>query len=1602
MYFNNLEDLIDKMFDDFYQTQITEKKHQKIFNEINFVKNQKEINDILNIYSKTINLDSYTNFQIRNMILETIKKYITIYLFLYIGFFYSKSESSYINNIVEITKNQSQYDFKIIDFFNSESNSLIIESYQLISHINSYINAPPSKKEILAKSKSFEKAINFLAAFKEDFIETNFKLKDSSLNAHNIIKTFILINIYLSKEKQILIKNLELLESSEGEFIFIDIVMPKREQIDFRSIESLFTQKQIFAGIAYTFWDYIQTYEKTLIKIPTSNDEKILSLINSGLFIPISDDILLYNQATKKYDKSGENTKFKEDTKIKYIIDKIDSALTPLNKKFYQPLIYRKAILINNIEDIKILNKFINQSSISQDNRSYLKELESYMLYPYIHLKENPNGILINLTKTIDSIRTVSLETKGEFVQKPTRFVQMRTGSKDNYILMNGFLIRPQFKSLYCVRNKDLKNILSHNNPSNSLNSFDLYFDYIINEYMQNNNNLEPFYWLFNTKNDFVKNILYEQQNKFSNQDMIKHILGIFYDKLIDSIYAHIIELSTKQNDINPITLQEVEDIIRKFKKNKINIPLSSELKEKLLDEVCNRIIKSKALIYDLEDDKIFGLFGDVITLKDYKSIKQIKKNIIRIDTNDKIGEIGEIGEIDKIDDIDKNKSSKDAIQNVPNVSLQEIKGSCQHYITMNRIYELSKINPKLFTEELYIFLQRYVTKNVEGNYICKSCGFYLNISSYVQDGHYDDSSQKFVGYTMQLNTQLEDIPEYEKYKGSIRSIDKYIERIGLITNILYFVGSSPTTRSRRKLIIKDCIDIVLINNIQLKKNYKERKTISLKSYSLTNSELFTFDLDNQIFIFSSRDKDYLKPIKQNNVIGYIIFLMILELSESQISYITGDLKAYCNFKVFSKISPTLYENLKFRKNNEGDTVLVKEYQIFCYVLYIMSCFISKYNMWNYDTKEPQTKATRLKILPLIQKKIIHTVIDIINNILENASQNKIQIYEIISSKFYSKLNTVFANEDLYKKFQDANKSSTIESKDFISTKQDAFKLTGTYKEQPYENPHFWRRCKPHRLLIDVKFIDRPTPTEITNMTNCESGEFHEWTNDKILVKCSLCATLTNELKLDNSLSKTIISAHNLASLHKISNKYCYMDGRLHLFKLDPKQNKNICIKCLKPESYSYTKAELSQLELKIAEHKTQSNTESIEKNHSEQIAQQTNLHYQTKLAEKIKAKYNNSFIDEFVRLVEESIGSEHHNISFRDNIYIINHDHLGTLLNPPIKIFDKDNKIHLKENHPILKTNVLYYTSYSNGKVDIFYDALTLILLAYKEENNNIVILNDPSKTLILIYSFYNRIKMLGYPSNNIDLIEQKKAYLKEYIHDVGGIDDNIRAILIENIFRNHHTTLVNHIYKFQRLIQRIINGYGIKKKNYAKLNSYPNLKINPAQSYISEHDGQDYFSSQFDTLVEKYYKKLANIHLANDKEQHQIFKHWKGVDNITSVIDTSKINISSDIRSDIRSDNRSDNRSDIHSVISVDILNKNNFNGMLLLSYICTELGNLILFNQDKRIRQDICLLIIDFIDLLFNIYNEEKYINNKEYKKYYYFIHSAKYSDTIKDDM
>jgi hypothetical protein len=242
MYINKIDDLIDKVIDDFYSNIVLKDKLlPKIFKEPNFIKYQKDINLIMRNYTDKINLS-----EIRELvkssdavyaISETLKRYIAFYLFLTIGFYYTSKDDTYINNVVEFSKNQSEFGYKINNFFNSESNALLIRYSILIRNILVLLDADQVKIDIVKTKPDYKEAILFLNQLGSDYIDKNFRLenlqKNKQTQSHNIIKTIIILLLYRVTEKKEFFRLLEMTENLDGEYMFIDVVIPKQKYIDF-------------------------------------------------------------------------------------------------------------------------------------------------------------------------------------------------------------------------------------------------------------------------------------------------------------------------------------------------------------------------------------------------------------------------------------------------------------------------------------------------------------------------------------------------------------------------------------------------------------------------------------------------------------------------------------------------------------------------------------------------------------------------------------------------------------------------------------------------------------------------------------------------------------------------------------------------------------------------------------------------------------------------------------------------------------------------------------------------------------------------------------------------------------------------------------------------------------------------------------------------------------------------------------------------------------------------------------------------------------------------------------------------------------------------
>ena len=106
----------------------------------------------------------------------------------------------------------------------------------------------------------------------------------------------IYLNLYRAVEKKEIFNIIETTETSNGEFIFIDVVVPKSSFIDYNAIESMLEPHELKTNIPEIIYELInEDYSENITearKYFTDFDIKIQKLLNTHLIIPIVDDFL--------------------------------------------------------------------------------------------------------------------------------------------------------------------------------------------------------------------------------------------------------------------------------------------------------------------------------------------------------------------------------------------------------------------------------------------------------------------------------------------------------------------------------------------------------------------------------------------------------------------------------------------------------------------------------------------------------------------------------------------------------------------------------------------------------------------------------------------------------------------------------------------------------------------------------------------------------------------------------------------------------------------------------------------------------------------------------------------------------------------------------------------------------------------------------------------------------------------------------------------------------------------------------------------------------------------------------------------------------------
>lgn len=1570
MFINKIDELIENSINRFFHDVISKNKVlEKVKQELNFVKYQKQLNEILSNYFGSINIADITKIvdtpDNAELINNIIQRYIAYYLFLTIGHFYKGKEGTYINNIIEISNNQHSYKLKIVDFFNSDNNATLIKLHQLEKKVADISSMELSKISSVKNKPNMKPAMMFLneigkEMFMQHFRLENIKGKNKLEQAHNIIKTIIFRKLFLEHDKKEVHQILTDVEKGEGEYTFIDIVIPTSKYVDYQSIEDVLDKDVVLSGIANDVYEQIQKdldvdTKKTLL------ENKILQLVNKRWIVPIVDDFLLYHKDSENYDKFSKDhnltlKKKKENTKIKYIVNKVERAselysdtiknnqkyLREVEKTFYSPLIQRKAVIYNDIEDIRIINKIHNQGLKSMEGNEYYNDLMSYRLYPYLNFRDfKDTGFPLKLNQTIDIARYVSFDTDKKYKPFRNNTVQFRIGSKNMTINVVGLFVPPAAFGMKSLKVNQLRDVRKLGKMSGGKmkgesieNGFDATIKYLYNTLIKNQKHDANGYWVFRASTDNATMNKYEKIKKMTDAEQMKLLVTELYDYLVGATYQSILD---KIGKIKHAPYYYMNKYVNNLQKKLISIDSNEEFKNKLKKIIYHQKALPSEDKYDKNEDKFPGLSGDIVKLPVIK--KKADKDIIR----SKIV-------IDPYT-YDENLEKRIDIGNA----------ICQHNITWDKISSYRKRDPNKFTNDLYEFIQQYMVINIDNEYVCKSCGTQLNLKKYVSDGVFDNNVGKFVTFSSPMHVPLEDIREYKKLKIAVRSITKIVEKIASFVNIPMLIGSNNNVKWLTRSIVKDILDISIVHNKHLKQLTKQNKPITGDGVNASLSQLFYFDLEDSIFIYSSRDRDYFKYLKHNNVIAYTIIVMMLELNVDQLQYIKTD-KA-CNWLLYQKFGKVMFEGITIRKNDKGDRFPITKYPLFCYILYIFACLCTKYNVWHVESKE--TKESRRKMLPTIQKYIINTTINALNSLLSVKRNNKSnKIYQIISTKLYSKIESVFSQinyMNIYKEQFRSKIKKVGDKKIFVDNPTNIVQLTGKYKKFEYPYQIKYDTCIQHKSFIERIHQSRDKIDNITCVTNCKSGDFHEWKGTKGGFVCTLCGVKLNDIKENIKCDEIASANYKFKSLEKLAERYC-KSGDVHQFVYDEGKSCNICKNCAFATKDVPSQKELNELDRSIVELKNKNKTkmENIAKLLTSRLLKKQEKI--TTIINNLKSAYSSNknhksdyfyFIYKFIDTLQTIIGGNtninNDNFYIRDSVYIIDHDYQGNELKIPIVIADKDKKIKFRENHKEFKTNVLYYTDFKRGRVDVFYDAITLMLLGYKESNRETVYLKEKHVYMKINYSVLDMIKSLGYPSNNIDF----KYHLEKIDKEDKDIDYQTKAnMVVSNINRSRIENIKKTLGIVQRNIFRLKYGY----------------------TYNADEELTDN-----EKIVQLYQKKLKNIYISAKDSKTTVFSRLKQFQSslFFKSIDNKVVNIGEKER-----------------WVNYKIFSDYDYHGNLLLFYMIQEMNKLLDYNQDKFVRTNLAFLLINIIRNSYNMYNKDNIKNDIQIQRFKHILHARAY--------
>ncbi len=1431
IYINSIDECVNNIIDSFYFKVIENKSVSKKFKSIdNIYKNFDEllslIKSLINETVKSLKIkDLITGQDNYNKVIKLFNDYILLY------FFFNLVLDQKIDVIISLL-NKLNNKYKS-DLFQHSYFAKFNYYYKYINDYNDLLNSY-SKLKLDEKYKDIMISINNIG---EDVILSI--ISDKRDISHNILKIIIFREIYNKEDKNLIYKILESEEFVNAEYKYIDIIDTIYDTVDYATVSSLFNIRDVKSGLAEEVYNMISEYEMRSTKSSTI-DQKIDQLFQKKILIPITDEFLRYHKDTdvseKQYTNITDRYNKKDNTKIKFIITKFNkiknyysqkvqtnpSLKIEIQKLFYQPLLNRKAIIINDIEEMNIISKLELAGKTAIESNEYYEDLKQLRLSAYVEFNSAIRDSFSFIpSKSLESIRYCNFET----LNNPDNLkngLQYRTINDSNKVNIVGVALARYNKYLGCTTLKNTKDLSSYYK-----NSFAVAINSLRKIFLEDRQYSKMLYWLFNRKNDVLKMNLFDNLNYLPTNDYMKLCLGRIYDEMVKITYYNIL---VDINSYESLTIDESQKIIKQMESKLVIIPRNSLEYAELMKLIYYLKVKTDINITDKNEEKILGIDQEVIRLPKI-ILEKIKLHIIKVSKSELL--------LTNTDETDMYEGYL-----------------CQHTVTWSHLMRYKRTDPNRFNQHLSDFIKKYVVENGDKDFVCKSCYQLVDLTHFTTE-IYPGSDSIAISYS--LDTELETIREYSKFTRSIKNLDKIIERLSYSSNLSYYVGSSLESKFRRQEVIKNIIDVIDIQYKTLySKDTKERNDRSMaskKKYGCVLSNFFLFKFENEIFTVSSKETDKFKLFKMNNILTYILINFIIEINLSQILYLSFD--KLVNYFLFTKFGYNLFDNLYIRISNKNDLAPLKNYKLLCYVIYYISGIYAKLNIWYSDV---EYKANNIN--PQIQRIVIHTLVDALNSILEvNTKETKHYLYNIISTKFFNKLNLIY-NDDKSKDVLD-KLNKLVNKKVSITTDKKIKYSSGSSNAI---------LLKPYNT--DGKFILESSLGLKQKVASYPTIRFER---SKLKVKSQSEILGDKQEKINEKFLKE--------SLIKIGQLYDKNGNRL----ISKSQDTDEKVNDIKELSRIADIARENRLK---REHKLLKKVnQKLEKIEIKNLTSE-------KYVKELKTKFNkdiDTIIREFIKKLESLIGK---NININNNnyylfsdVYEIDHDYKGNK-RESIFLLENDKKVEFKADDGYFKQDIYYYYDATN-RVTVYYSSIEKYLLGYKENSKDIIRVFNTDCYLRVRYSVLNQLKLLGFNYMNNKMNKDIKDF--NSLKSVNSFANNILKIRLQN--------LKNCLSDIQQIIYQVKNHF-----DGSNLNIIAKIYISKIKKLETYDENSERIFKDWNILINSlYYEnieinklKISSLPNTNHYVSSKILNEFNTSDKIILYYIIEQFNMLLDINQD------------------------------------------------------------------------------------------------------